>query len=107
MCFRGVLPFSQRRKLLEKSKAHAKKDRLSGSSEIVVGAQVRRSSRNLCGFAIKVLSHEGKKLNLTTAGNRTRDLHISKTMLYRVSYKAKLGMAVLFGDLCIFMFSST
>lgn len=40
VCFRGVLPFDQRRKLLEKSKAHAKKDRLSGASEIVVGAQV-------------------------------------------------------------------
>lgn len=38
--FRGVLPSDQRRKLLEKAKARAKKDRISGLSEIVVGAQV-------------------------------------------------------------------
>jgi hypothetical protein len=37
---RGVLPSDQRRKLMEKAKARAKKDRISGVSEVVVGALV-------------------------------------------------------------------
>ncbi|XP_028405111.1 E3 ubiquitin-protein ligase UBR5-like isoform X2 [Dendronephthya gigantea] len=36
----GILPSNQRRKLLEKAKSRAKKDRIAGVSEIVVGAQV-------------------------------------------------------------------
>ena len=35
-----------------------------------------------------------RKFYLTAAGNQTRDLRISRTMLYPLSYEAKLGTTV-------------
>ena len=35
-----------------------------------------------------------RKFYLTAAGNRTRDLRVSRTMLYPLSYEVKLGTIV-------------
>ena len=63
----------------------------------VVVSHVYNSTRvTLCIEVFELFSDEcipngaSRKFYLTAAGIRTRDLRISRTMLYRLSYKVKL-----------------
>lgn len=52
-----MLPSDQRRKVLEKAKARAKKDRISGMSEIVVGTQVSEDFQEILTFTSGCILH--------------------------------------------------